>query len=70
MEEESSIAKVRNKLSPIVTYFSMKQLLDTTTSLTSSDKSFLENKIQEEYKNIQKVYLLDLLTLIKDDSIW
>lgn len=69
-EPETSIAKVRNKLSPIVNYFAMRKLLDTNDESIQHCKDDLISLIEEQYKFIQNINMDELLLLIRNDDIW
>lgn len=69
MEKESSIAKVRNKLSPIVTYFCMRKMIDDN-QIPEEKKESIQKLINETYIMIQDHNMNDLLSLIKNDDLW
>jgi hypothetical protein len=69
MEPESSIAKLRNKLQPMVTYFALKKMLDKN-EVASEHREYMSKLVEEQYNYIQKNYMDDLLTFVKDDSKW
>ena len=68
-EPESSIAKVRNQLSPIVNYFAMRRMIDEG-NLHPEEEDYLKIIIEEQYQFIQNGNMEKLLSLIKDNSIW
>lgn len=68
-EEEPSIAKLRNKLSPIVNYFEMRNILDKQ-EMSIQQKMELHLLINEQYKYIQETNLNELLELVRDENIW
>ncbi len=68
-EEESSIAKVRNKIQPIVTYFLFRKILEED-KVAEEHIEFIALAVDELYIQIQSVYMDSLLEIIKDDNIW
>lgn len=69
MDPESSIAKVRNKLSPIVCYFDLRKMMDNG-EIEESKREAIQKLIDEQYQMIQNSTMDKLLLLIKNDSIW
>jgi hypothetical protein len=69
MEIEPSIAKIRNKLCPIVNYFEMRKLMDSG-KIEEEKKKPLQALIDREYNIIQTSSMSKLLALVRDDSIW
>jgi site-specific recombinase XerD len=69
MRNDSSIAKVRNKLSPIVTYFSFLKMLDNNEVGPDKIEKF-KKMVKKICELIQNENMEELLLLIKDDKIW
>jgi hypothetical protein len=66
---EPPIAKVRNKLSPMVTYFSFRKMLDNG-EVDEDKRDYLQKLVDECYNLIQNGNMEALLLLIKDDKLW
>jgi hypothetical protein len=76
IDKESPIAKVRNQLSPIVSYFSLMKELRIMHSqqketVEEINKQLeLERLVEESYQYIQDTNLVKLLQLIRNDNLW
>ena len=68
-QEETAISKVRNKLSPIVNYFALLKMIDNG-EIEPNKIEHIRSLIQIEYDNIQGKFMEELITLIKDDTLW
>jgi len=69
MEQESAIAKVRNKLQPIVTYFELLRL-SKDPKIDVKKRKILKERVVELEKQIQEKCMKDLLDVVKIDEYW
>jgi len=68
-DPEPPIAKVRNKLQPIVTYFYFLKMLDNK-EIEEEKVESIKKMVRETYNHIQTKNMEELLLLIKNDNLW
>jgi hypothetical protein len=69
-EPETPIARLRNSMQPMVTYFCMRKQLDEDETITDGQRDGLRKLAMMSYDQIQGGQLDKMLALLKDDSQW
>jgi hypothetical protein len=70
MEIETPIARLRNKMQPIVTYFQLRKMLEDGGELEERHRPRIQELCDETYRHIQSGSLDTMLEILKNDALW